>query len=407
MLEIGLGIMTFTGIIMSLILVILIVRSKLVTMDEVTITINDTDTIKVRSGDKLLQALADKSIYLPSACGGVGTCGQCRIKVLKGSGALLPTESAQITKREAAQGERLACQFVIKQEMAIEVPKEIFGVKHWECTVRSNENVATLMKQIILELPPGETIDFRAGSYIQVTCPPYLADFSDFYIGQEYRIEWDRLNLWRYRVVTKQSATRAYSLANYPIESDIVMLAVRIAIPPPGADEEIPPGIVSSYLFGLKSGDKIQISGPFGNFLATETEKEMIFVGGGAGMAPMRSHIFDQLKRLKSKRKISFWYGARNLRELFYADEFDRLQAEHENFRWFVALSDPQIQDEWKGKTGFIHEVLFEYYLKNHVAPEECEFYLCGPPMMVKAVRNMLDNLGVDPDHIYHDDFGG
>lgn len=407
MLEIGLGIVIFTGIITILILLILVVRLKLVTTGEVNININYKDSIQARTGDKLLKALADKSIYLPSACGGMGTCGQCRVKVLSGGGALLPTETTRITKRDAARGERLACQLVIKQEMAIEIREEIFGAKKWECTVHSNMNVATLMKELVLELPPGEPIEFRAGSYIQVTCPPYQANFSDFDIAPQYHIEWDRLDLWHHRAETKQTETRAYSLANHPAENGIVSLVVRIALPPPGVDENTPPGVVSSYLFGLKPGDKIQISGPYGNFLATETDNEMVFVGGGAGMAPIRSHIFDQLKCLKSKRKISFWYGARNTRELFYADEFDRLQIESDNFQWCVALSDPQTEDDWQGKTGFIHDVLFENYLKDHPAPEECEYYLCGPPMMVKAVCNMLDNLGVDPDHIYYDDFGG
>jgi Na+-transporting NADH:ubiquinone oxidoreductase subunit F len=407
MIEIGLGVALFTGIVLCLVLVILAVRSRLVATGAVEITVNDERTLKAPVGGKLLGALAEAGIHLPSACGGVGTCGQCRVDVLSGGGAILPTETARISKREAAQGARLACQVTVRQEMAVRVPEEVFGVKHWECTVRSNANIATLMKELVLDLPPGESIDFRAGSYVQITCPPYRARFADFDIGAEYRGEWDRLDLWRHVAVTKRSATRAYSMARYPDEKTVIMLVVRIAIPPPGAPDSVPPGVVSSYIFSLAPGDKVRVSGPFGHFFAAETDKEMVFVGGGAGMAPMRSHVFDQLKRLNTKRKISFWYGARNRRELLYQQEFDRLQAEHDNFRWVAALSEPRPEDRWQGKTGFIHDVLYEYYLKDHPAPEDCEYYLCGPPMMITAVCKMLDNLGVDTDNIRFDDFGG
>ena len=407
MLEIGLGVAAFTGIVLCLVVVILIVRSKLVAKGEVTITVNETRTVRAAPGDKLLAALAEAGIHLPSTCGGVGTCGMCRVDVLEGGGAILPTEAAQMTKREVAGGTRLACQVAIKRDMAVRMPEEVFGVVHWECTVRSAYNVATLMREIVLELPKGESIDFRAGSYVQITCPPYRAEFSEFDIGPEFRDEWDRFDLWRYRAASTKPTIRAYSMANCPAENDIVMLVVRIAIPPPGAPDDAPPGVVSSYLFNLKPGDTVSVSGPFGHFVATESDSEMIFVGGGAGMAPMRAHILDQLERLKSKRKISFWYGARSLRELFYQDVFERLQAENDNFRWTIALSEPRPEDEWRGKAGFIHEVLLENYLKDHPAPEDCEYYLCGPPMMIKAVCNMLDNLGVDPDNISFDDFGG
>lgn len=407
MLEIGLGVALFTGIVLCLVLVILVVRSRLVATGEVDITVNDEKTIRTKAGDKLLGALAQAGIYLPSACGGVGTCGQCRLQVLEGGGAMLPTEAARFTKHEAADGMRLACQTTVKQDMAVRVPDEVFGVKQWECTVRSNANVAPLIKELVLELPPGETIEFRAGGYIQISCPPYEASFSDFEIESQYRADWDRLDLWRFRAKTTASAVRAYSMANHPCENDVIMLVVRIAIPPPGAPESVPPGIVSSYIFKLRAGDKVKVSGPYGHFFATETDSEMVFVGGGAGMAPMRSHIFDQLRRLKSKRKITFWYGARSRQDLFYVEDFDRLQAEHDNFKWFIALSEPRPEDHWSGKTGFIHEALRESYLKDHPSPEDCEYYLCGPPMMIRAVRNMLDNLGVDPDNIRFDEFGG
>lgn len=406
MIEIGLGVAVFTGIVLSLALVILAIRSRLVATGRVRISVNDRRSIEGRVGDKLLGALTDAAIHIPSVCG-VGRCGLCRVKVLEGGGAILPTELAQITKRDAAAGMRLACQVTIKQDMAVELPDEIFGVGHWQCTVRSNANVATLIKELVLELPPDQTIDFRAGSYVQITCPPYRAAFADFNIEPQFRDEWDRLNLWRCRAGTASSTTRAYSMANYPVESDVIMLVVRIAIPPPGALEAVPPGVVSSYLFNLKPGDMVSVSGPFGHFFAAETDNEMIYVGGGAGMAPLRSHIFDQLKRVKTSRKISFWYGARSRREMFYERYFDALQDAHENFHWTVALSEPRPEDAWQGKTGFIHDVLYESYLKDHPAPEDCEYYICGPPMMVKAVRNMLDNLGVDPDNIFFDDFGG
>jgi len=407
MVEIGLGVALFTGIILCLVVVILAVRAGLVTTGEVDIAVNDSRTVRGRVGDKLLGALSEAGIHLPSACGGVGTCGQCRLAVLAGGGAILPTESAQITRREAASGTRLACQVTIKQDMAVRVPEDVFGVKKWQCKVRSNANVATLIKQLVLQMPQGETIDFRAGSYVQITCPPYRGRFSDFDIEPGFREDWDRFDLWRYEAGTAKAETRAYSMANYAEESDIIMLVVRIAIPPPGVPESVPPGIVSSYIFNLKPGDEVTVSGPYGNFFANDSEAEMVFVGGGTGMAPMRAHIFDQLKRFKSKRKITFWYGARSRRELFFVEEFDRLQAEFDNFQWFVALSEPRPEDEWEGRTGFIHDVLHEDYLETHPAPEDCEYYLCGPPMMIRALRNMLDNLGVDPDNILFDDFGG
>jgi Na+-transporting NADH:ubiquinone oxidoreductase subunit F len=406
MLEIILGVVFFTFIVVALVFVILGAKSKLVAEGGVDILINDEKTIHVPIGAKLLTALADNNLFVSSACGGGGTCAQCKVKVSEGGGDILPTELSHITKREAAEGDRLACQVTVKQNMKIHVHDEVFGVKKWVTTVRSNHNVATFIKELVLELPKGETVDFRAGGYIQIECPPYSAKFTDFDIEEKFREDWDKYNIWQYESVVKEPAIRAYSMANYPEESDIIMLNVRIATPPPGADS-IPPGIMSSYIFNLKPGDKVVISGPFGEFYARETNNEMVFVGGGAGMAPMRSHIFDQLRRLKSKRKMTYWYGARSLREMFYVNDFDTLQKENPNFKWHIALSEPKPEDNWTGYTGFIHSVLYENYLKNHPAPEDCEYYLCGPPMMNTAVINMLLDIGVERENILLDDFGG
>jgi len=323
-----------------------------------------------------------------------------------GGGSILPTEESHITKREAACGDRLSCQVAVKQDMDIEVPEEVFGVKKWRCKVRSNDNVATFIKALVLELPEGENVNFRAGGYIQIEAPAHQLAYTDFDVQDEYREDWDRFNLWQYKSVVNEPVERAYSMANYPEEKGIIMLNVRVASPPPGSSD-IPAGKMSSYIFNLKPGDEVTISGPFGEFFARDTDKEMVFIGGGAGMAPMRSHIFDQLKRLKSKRKISFWYGARSKKEMFFVEDFDMLAAENPNFEWHVALSDAQPEDDWKGYTGFIHNVLFEEYLKNHPAPEDCEFYMCGPPIMNQSVINMLLELGVDREDIMLDDFGG
>ncbi len=405
MLEIILGVVFFTLIVIALVMVILWAKSKLVPQGEVEIVVNGEKTIKTPVGAKLLMALADNHLFVSSACGGGGTCGQCKVRVLEGGGDLLPTEASHISKREAREGERLSCQVTVKQPMRIEVPEEVFGVKKWECTVRSNHNVATFIKELVLDLPEGETLDFRAGGYIQIECPPHQLKFSDFDIDEEYRADWDKYDLWKLESKVDEPVSRAYSMANFPLENTIVMLNVRIATPPPGLNA--PPGKMSSYIFSLKPGDKVTISGPFGEFFARETDNEMVFVGGGAGMAPMRSHIFDQLMRLKSKRKMSFWYGARSLREAFYVDHFNKLQEEHPNFRWFLALSEPKPEDNWTGFTGFIHEVLYENYLKDHPAPEDCEYYLCGPPVMNAAVIKMLEDLGVERENIMLDDFGG
>ncbi|KOR31779.1 Na(+)-translocating NADH-quinone reductase subunit F [Achromatium sp. WMS3] len=406
MMEIFLGVMMFTFIVLALVFIIIGARSQLVSTGSVSLLVNEERNIEVPVGSKLLGALSDSQLFVASACGGGGTCGQCKVKVFEGGGSLLATESSHINKRQAAAGERLSCQVVVKQDMKIEVPSEVFGVKKWVCTVRSNSNVATFIKELVLELPEQESVDFRAGGYIQIECPPHNLKFTDFAIEEEYRSEWDRYNLWQYESKVKSSVQRAYSMANYPEEKGIVMLNVRIATPPPGA-KNIPPGIMSSYIFNLKPGDKVTISGPFGEFFARKTDHEMVFIGGGAGMAPMRSHIFDQLERLKTKRKITFWYGARSLREMFYSEDFNRLQAEHENFQWHIAMSDPLPEDNWTGYKGFIHKVLYDNYLSSHPAPEDCEYYMCGPPMMNSAVISMLLDLGVERENIMLDDFGG
>ncbi|QDI74240.1 NADH:ubiquinone reductase (Na(+)-transporting) subunit F (plasmid) [Leisingera aquaemixtae] len=401
-----LGVVLFTVIVLALVAVILAARSRLVSTGNVNITINGEKTISVPAGGKLLQTLAAEKLFVPSACGGGGTCAQCRVRVHSGGGSILPTEESHITKREAACGDRLSCQVAVKQDMDIEVPEEVFGVKKWRCKVRSNENVATFIKALVLELPEGEDVNFRAGGYIQIEAPEHQLAYTDFDIQDEYREDWDRFNLWQYKSVVDEPVERAYSMANYPDEKGMIMLNVRVASPPPGSSD-IPAGKMSSYIFNLKPGDEVTISGPFGEFFARDTEKEMVFIGGGAGMAPMRSHIFDQLKRLKTNRKISFWYGARSKKEMFFVEDFDQLAAENPNFEWHVALSDPQPDDDWDGYTGFIHNVLYEEYLKNHPAPEDCEFYMCGPPIMNQSVINMLLDLGVDREDIMLDDFGG
>lgn len=406
MLEVGLGVLFFTTIVVLLVFIILAAKSKLVASGNVEILINDEKTIKAPVGSKLLNALSNANLFVSSACGGGGTCAQCKVKVLEGGGSILPTEKASINKREAAEGERLSCQVTVKQDMKVNVPEEVFGVKKWECTVRSNHNVATFIKELVLELPEGEELDFRAGGYIQTECPVHEVHFKDFDIEEEFRDEWDHYGLWDYVSKCTEPTVRAYSMASYPEEKTVILLNVRIATPPPSI-ADAPPGIMSSYIFGLKPGDKITVSGPFGEFFARETDNEMVFVGGGAGMAPMRSHIFDQLKRLHSKRKMTFWYGARSLREMFYTEDFDGLAAANDNFIWHVALSDPKPEDNWEGYTGFIHEVLYEKYLKDHPAPEDCEYYLCGPPIMNSSVIKMLEDIGVERENIMLDDFGG
>ena len=405
---IAFGVVMFIIIVLALVIIILFAKSKLVASGSVKIIINDSPehTLEVPIGGKLLNALADKQIFLPSACGGGGTCGECKCIVSDGGGDILPTEKSQLNRGQIREHYRLSCQVPVKGDMKIEVPPEVFDIKKWECTVRSNRNVATFIKELILELPEGEHVDFRAGGYIQIEALPHVAKYSDFEIEDEYKEDWDKFNLWQFVSKVDEDVVRAYSMANYPLEEGIILLNVRIASPPPRMPD-VPPGQMSSFIFDLKPGDKVTISGPYGEFFAKETEAEMVFIGGGAGMAPMRSHIFDQLKRIDTNRKMSYWYGARSRRESFYDDEFDELAKEHSNFKWHLALSEPIPEDNWTGYTGFIHQVLYDHYLKDHPAPEDCEYYMCGPPMMNAAVIKMLEDLGVEPENILLDDFGG
>jgi len=405
-LEVLLGVGIFTGVVLALVGVILLARTVLGAAGEVVVLVNGERRLVGRAGEKLTDVLAGGGIVLPAACGGRGTCGMCRIALAGAASAPTPTDAALLSLRELSGGVRLACQVRLDGDLEVHVAEELLGVHELECTVRSNDNVATFIKELVLELPPDEPFELRAGSFVQLTCPPYAAAFSDFDVAERYREDWDRLDLWRLRAEAREPTTRAYSLANRPDETDVLVLDVRIATPPPHATEA-PPGVVSSWIFTLRPGDRVAVSGPYGHFFASEGEREMVFVGGGAGMAPMRAHVFDQLERLDTKRKLSFWYGARSAREVFYAEEFDRLQAEHDNFEWTVALSEPRPADRWDGPVGFIHEVLLERSLSHHTAPSDCEYYLCGPPMMIRATRRMLDELGVRPEDVHYDDFGG
>ncbi len=406
--EIILSVGMFIAIVLALVFVIMFAKSKLVATGDINILVNgDEDkSFKTGAGDKLLGALANNGVFISSACGGGGSCGQCRVTVKSGGGNILPTELGHITKGEAREGCRLACQVNVKQDMEIELPEEIFGIKKWDCTVISNDNKATFIKELKLAIPDGESVPFRAGGYIQIEAPAHHVKYADFDVPEEYRADWERFGFFNLESKVDEHTIRAYSMANYPEEEGIIMLNVRIASPPPN-NLSLPPGKMSSFIWSLKEGDKVTISGPFGEFFAKDTDAEMVFVGGGAGMAPMRSHIFDQLRRLNSKRKISFWYGARSKREMFYVEDFDTLASENDNFEWHVALSDPQPEDNWEGYTGFIHNVLYDNYLKEHDAPEDCEFYMCGPPMMNAAVIGMLKDLGVEDENILLDDFGG
>jgi len=395
----------FTGTILVLVVILNYATSKLVATGDVKILINgDEDkSVTTPAGATLLQTLAAEKIFLPSACGGGGTCGMCTCQIDDGGGEILPTEKPHLTRAEIKDNVRLACQVKVKSDMDIRIPDEIFNIQKWECEVVSNENVATFIKEFVVKLPEGENLDFRAGGYIQIDIPPHKLDYSEFSIEDEYRGDWDKFNMWRYHSEMDETIFRAYSMANHPAEGNIVMLNVRIASPPPGMD--VPPGLASSYIFNLKPGDKVMVSGPYGEFFAKETEREMMYVGGGAGMAPMRSHIFDLLKTQRTKRKISFWYGARSKREMFYDEEFKALAEEFPNFSYHVALSDPLKEDNWEGPVGFIHQVVQDKYLFNHEAPEDIEYYMCGPPMMVDAVDSMLYNMGVEKEMIDYDSF--
>ncbi|RMF07690.1 MAG: NADH:ubiquinone reductase (Na(+)-transporting) subunit F [Candidatus Neomarinimicrobiota bacterium] len=401
------GIIIFTGLILILVLLLNLAEKKLLPQEEVTILINDDQdkAVQAMPGGTLLTTLARQNIFLPSACGGGGTCAMCKCQVLAGGGDILPTETNHINRKQAKEHWRLACQVKVKENMKIHIPEEIFNIRKWECTVRSNRNVATFIKELVLELPPGENLNFRAGGYIQIDIPPYKLDYTEFDVEEEYRDAWDKFNLWQYHAENDEPIFRAYSMANHPAEGNIVMLNVRIASPPPWAPDA-PPGVASSYIFNLKPGDKVVISGPYGEFFAKDTDREMVYIGGGAGMAPMRSHLFDLFKTKRTTRKVSFWYGARSLREMFYDEDFKELAAEFPNFSYTVALSEPLPEDNWTGPTGFIHQVLYDMYLSKHEDPTEIEYYMCGPPPMIAAVNKMLYDLGVEPEMIAYDNFG-
>ena len=404
-----LSVAIFCGIILILVLMLNFAESKLLPQGEVTININGDDdkSIKLKPGPTLLSALATQNIFLPSACGGGGTCALCKCQVNEGGGEILPTEKGHINRAEAKDNWRLACQVKIKEDMKVHVPDEIFNIQKWECTVRSNKNVATFIKELVLELPKGENLNFTAGGYIQIDVPEYHnLGFKNFDVEKEYHEDWDKFKIWDVVANNDEDCFRAYSMANHPAEGNIIILNVRISTPPPALWDQVPPGIASSYIFNLKAGDKVTISGPFGEFFAKKSEREMIYLGGGAGMAPMRSHLFDLLDTQKTKRKITFFYGARSAREMFYHDDFTRLEKEFPNFKYIVGLSEPMPEDKWKGSTGFIHNVAFNEYLKDHEDPTELEYYMCGPPMMIDACDKMLYDLGVEREMIAYDSFG-
>lgn len=400
------GVAMFTAVVLALVAIILLAKSRLVPSGDVAIEINEQKMIHVPAGGKLLGALANEGIFLSSACGGAGTCGLCLVKIQEGGGDILATEKAHIKRREAREGYRLSCQVAVKQDMKIEVPAEAFETKKWECEVISNHNVATFIKEFTLKLPEGEQVNFKPGGYIQIECPPHEVHYKDFDIEEKFRGDWDKYNVWQYVSKVDEPVTRAYSMANYPGEKGIIMLNVRVASPPPRLPD-VPPGKMSSYIFSRKPGDKVTISGPYGEFFIKDTDAEMVYIGGGAGMAPLRSHIFELFKERKTKRKVSYWYGGRSLRELFYVEHFREIEKEFPNFTFNIALSEPLPEDNWDGYTGFIHQVLLDNYLNTHPAPEDIEYYICGPPMMNAAVFKMLDDLGVEKENIAFDDFGG
>ena len=397
----------FTGIIMFLVAVIAVIKAKVIKPGDCRIFINqDAKPLVVSAGASLLSTLSNNKIFIPSACGGGGTCALCKCQVLEGGGNVLPTETGQLTRREQKNHYRLACQVKVKNDLKIHIPDEVFHIQKYQCAVRSNRNVATFIKELVLELPQGQRLDFKSGGYIQIDIPSYQLSFKNFQIEEKFHPDWDKYNLWDLKAQNDDEIFRAFSMANHPAEGNIVMLNVRIATPPP-RDMSLPPGKASSYIFNLKAGDKVTVSGPYGEFFIKETKREMIYIGGGAGMAPLRSHLFHLFHTLKTRdRKISYWYGARSKREMFYTEEFDEIARNFPNFSYHAALSEPLAEDNWKGPTGFIHKVVYENYLKNHPEPEEVEYYLCGPPMMIDAVQKMLDSLGVPKEMIAFDSFG-
>lgn len=395
------------GIQLILVSLIVIAKKTLLPEGDIVILLNGEKKLKAPVGGKLLTTLSDKGIYLSSACGGGGSCGQCRVIVKKGGGEIFPTERSHINNQQAHEGYRLACQVPVKQDIEIQVPKEMLQTGKWQCTVISNQNVATFIKELVLELPPNESVNFQPGGYIQIEIPPHYVDYANFDIDERFLADWTKFKMFQYKSHVHTPVTRAYSMANYPGEKGIIMLNVRIASPPPRGPATIPPGQASSYIFNLKPGDEVTISGPFGEFMIEEGDSEMVYIGGGAGMAPLRSHIFELFRARNTQRKVSFWYGGRSKQEVFYDDEFQKLADEFPNFSFTIALSDPLPNEKWEGATGFIHQVLFDQYLSKHPSPEDIHYYMCGPPMMTKAVISMLDELGVEPENIHYDDFGG
>jgi Na+-transporting NADH:ubiquinone oxidoreductase subunit F len=404
------SIAVFVLVMTLLVVVLLYARQKLTPQGDVTLKINDRDMV-VAPGSNLLSTLSNNGVFLPSACGGGGTCGMCRCQITEGGGSILPTETGFFTRREQHDNWRLGCQVKVRENMTIRVPEAVLGVKKWECEVVSNRNVATFIKEFVVKLPEGEDLNFRSGEYVQIYIPKYEVDYrTDIDVEDEYRPDWDKFDLWSLKAKNDEETFRAYSMANYPAEKNLIILNIRIATPPMDRNPKwpkVPPGICSSYIFSRKPGDRVTISGPYGEFHIKHTDAEMVYVGGGAGMAPLRSHIFHLLKTEKSNRKISYWYGARSRREIFYEDEFRELEKKFPNFTFNIALSEPRPEANWTGNTAFIHKVLLDNYLDKHKLPEEIEYYLCGPPVMNAAVLNMLDNLGVPPENIAFDDFGG
>jgi Na+-transporting NADH:ubiquinone oxidoreductase subunit F len=406
------SVVVFLVIILLLVGLLLFARKKLTPQGDVTITINDDKEIVTSPGSTLLSTLSTEKIFLPSACGGGGTCAMCKCRVLEGGGSILPTEVGYFTRKEQQDNWRLGCQVKVREDMKIEVPKEIFGIKKWECEVISNHNVATFIKEFVVRLPEGESLDFQSGGYIQIDVPPVVVDYKDIEVEEEYREDWDNFKMWDLKMKNSEPIFRAYSMANHPAEGNIIKLNIRIATPPwdraKNAFMSVNPGICSSYIFSRKPGDKVTISGPYGEFFIKDTDREMMYIGGGAGMAPLRSHIFHLFQTLKTtNRKVTYWYGGRSLRELFYVDEFREIEKQFPNFTFNIALSEPLPEDNWDGYTGFIHQVIIDNYLKNHPEPEEIEYYFCGPPMMNQAVIKMLDDFGVPEEMIAFDDFGG
>jgi len=410
-LVILISIVVFLVVIMLLVVLLLYARKKLMPQGKVNLIINEEKELEVSPGSTILTTLSNHKIFLPSACGGVGTCGMCKFQVFEGGGTILPTEKGFFTRKEQQNNWRLGCQVKVREDMKIGIPKEIFGIKKWECEVISNRNVATFIKEFVVKLPEGETMDFQSGGYIQIDVPKCEVDFKDIEVGEEYREDWDKFNMWDLKMRNPEPIFRAYSMANHPAEENIIMLNVRIATPPFDSKKKrfmkVNPGICSSYIFSRKPGDKVIISGPYGEFFIKDSDKEMMFIGGGAGMAPMRSHIFHLFNTEHSKRKATFWYGGRSLRELFYIDQFKKIEKENPKFKFHIGLSEPLPEDNWTGYTGFIHQVIIDNYLKNHPEPEEIEYYLCGPPLMNDAVLKMLDDYGVPDEMIAFDDFGG